>query len=63
MCGFFGVFELVFGKLKMVVLNVLKGTPCRRKGLAKARGVTFTPRNRPRRRLKAWHEMRCDNAR
>lgn len=40
--------------------SVLKGAPWRRKGLAKARGVTSTPHNRPRRRLKAWDEMRCD---
>nr|GEY13524.1 hypothetical protein [Tanacetum cinerariifolium] len=31
---------------------VLKGAPWLRKGLAKARGVTFTPRNRPRLGLK-----------
>nr|GFA73586.1 hypothetical protein [Tanacetum cinerariifolium] len=32
---------------------VLKGAPWGRKGLAKARGVTSTPRNRPRLELKA----------
>nr|GEY66366.1 zf-CCHC domain-containing protein/DUF4219 domain-containing protein/UBN2 domain-containing protein [Tanacetum cinerariifolium] len=34
---------------------ILNGAPWRRKGLAKARGVTFTPRNRPRLGVRALH--------
>nr|GEU78594.1 acyl-CoA N-acyltransferase [Tanacetum cinerariifolium] len=43
----------------MVLAMVLKGSPWRRKGLAKARGVTSTSRNRPRLGLKGQNGAVC----
>nr|GEX67173.1 hypothetical protein [Tanacetum cinerariifolium] len=58
--GLFTIGDAITSTLTFAAACASAGAPRRCKGLAKARGVTSTPRNRPRLGLKAWREMRSE---